>query len=166
MIHRDLTTKATFPCLGWGAGSAGWKRHFYSWWAAAEEWGLDFPWSFWISKEPESWISLVVQWSRSRSSAFKAGGTGSISNQGTKIPHAMWCGQKIKTFKKSIKKKILKVPVDPFQMSWIGFGSVINDPGWALWFGGLINQWANIIESLLIGGPQNKPRRRSPMDSK
>ena len=38
--------------------------------------------------------SLVVQWFRL--SAYHAGGTGSIPGRGTKIPHATWCGQKIK----------------------------------------------------------------------
>ena len=36
----------------------------------------------------------VVQWLRLQAS--KAGGIGSIPNQGTKIPHAVWCGQKKK----------------------------------------------------------------------
>ena len=36
--------------------------------------------------------SLAVQWLRLRAS--NAGGEGSIPGQGTKIPHAMWWGQK------------------------------------------------------------------------
>ena len=35
--------------------------------------------------------SLVVQWLRLYVST--TGGTGSILGQGTKVPHAMWCGQ-------------------------------------------------------------------------
>ena len=38
----------------------------------------------------------VVQWLRLQAS--KAGGIGSIPNQGTKIPHAVWCSQKKKNF--------------------------------------------------------------------
>ena len=37
--------------------------------------------------------SLVVQWLRLH--AANAGSMGLIPSQGTKIPHAMWCGQKI-----------------------------------------------------------------------
>ena len=42
------------------------------------------------------WIgtSLVVQWLRL--CASNAGGTCSIPGGGTKIPHAVWCGQKEK----------------------------------------------------------------------
>ena len=36
--------------------------------------------------------SLAVQWLRLHTS--DAGGMGLISSAGTKIPHAMWCGQK------------------------------------------------------------------------
>ena len=42
--------------------------------------------------------SLVVQWLRLHAS--NAGGMGSIPGQGTKIPQAMQCGQKIKERKK------------------------------------------------------------------
>ena len=42
--------------------------------------------------------SLVVQWLRLH--AANAGGTGSIPGGGTKIPHAAWCGQKVKKKKK------------------------------------------------------------------
>ena len=35
--------------------------------------------------------------------ASTAGGTDSIPGQGTKIPHAAWCGQKIKTKEKEKK---------------------------------------------------------------
>ena len=38
--------------------------------------------------------SLAVQWLRLH--AFIAGDTGLIPDQGTKIPHAMWCGKKKK----------------------------------------------------------------------
>ena len=38
--------------------------------------------------------SLAVQWLRLHPS--NAGGAGSIPGWGTEIPHAAWCGQKIK----------------------------------------------------------------------
>ena len=38
--------------------------------------------------------SLVIQWLILYAS--KAGGTGSISGQGTKIPHATWDGREVK----------------------------------------------------------------------
>ena len=38
--------------------------------------------------------SLAVQWLRLHTST--AAGMGSILGQGTKIPHAVWCDQKIK----------------------------------------------------------------------
>ena len=41
-------------------------------------------------------ISLVVQWSILCTS--KAGGTSSVPDQGTKIPQAVRCGQKVKIF--------------------------------------------------------------------
>ena len=44
--------------------------------------------------------SPAVQWLRLRTST--AGGTGSIPDRGTKIPHASWCGQK--------KKNIVQYP--------------------------------------------------------
>ena len=45
--------------------------------------------------------SLVLQWLVLCAST--AGGTGSIPGQGTKIPHAMWCGQKITIINKTQK---------------------------------------------------------------
>ena len=36
---------------------------------------------------------LLIQWLRL--CTFNAGSVSSVPNQGTKIPHAMWCGQKI-----------------------------------------------------------------------
>jgi len=45
-------------------------------------------------------MSLVLQWLRLCTA--NAGGVGSIPGLGTKIPHAMWNGQKIKLKKKSI----------------------------------------------------------------
>ena len=45
----------------------------------------------------------MVQWLKLRAST--AGGTGSIPDQGTKIPHTMWCGQKEKEKKKYIGKE-------------------------------------------------------------
>ena len=45
--------------------------------------------------------SLAVQWLKLHAST--AGGMGSTSGQGTRIPHAAWCGQKkkIMTFRRS-----------------------------------------------------------------
>ena len=50
-------------------------------------------------KKQNSGTSLVVQ--RLRLSAPTAGGVGSISGWGTKIPHASRCGQKVKKKKNS-----------------------------------------------------------------
>ena len=47
--------------------------------------------------------SLVVQWLRPHT--FNAGGTGSIPDQGTKIPHTSWHSQKIKHKKKELNHK-------------------------------------------------------------
>ena len=44
------------------------------------------------SKSQATGTSLVVQWLRLHAS--NAGGTGSIPGWGTKIPHALWSGQK------------------------------------------------------------------------
>lgn len=44
---------------------------------------------------------LAVQWLRYRS---KAGGMGSSPGQGTNIPHATWCGQKVEIKTKQNKK--------------------------------------------------------------
>ena len=44
--------------------------------------------------------SLVVQWLGIHTSI--AGSTGSIPGQGTKIPHALWCSQKISKNKNKI----------------------------------------------------------------
>ena len=44
-----------------------------------------------VTKIKNSGTSLVVQWLRLRTS--NAGDVGSISGQGTKIPHAAWCGK-------------------------------------------------------------------------
>ena len=38
----------------------------------------------------------MVQWLRCH--GLNAEGMGSIPGEGTKIPHAMWCGQRIKNF--------------------------------------------------------------------
>ena len=54
--------------------------------------------------------SLVVQWFRLCTST--AGGAGSIPGPGTKIPHALQCGQKLK------KKKESKDSVEPCLCSW------------------------------------------------
>ena len=43
-------------------------------------------------KKKISGISLAVQWLELRTST--AAGAGSITGQGTKIPHGIWCGQK------------------------------------------------------------------------
>ena len=45
-------------------------------------------------KIPNRGTSLVIQWSRPCTTS--AGGMGSIPGQGTKIPHAVQCGQKPK----------------------------------------------------------------------
>ena len=55
-----------------------------------------------LSREKNEGASLLVQWLRLH--ATSAGGTGSIPGQGTKIPHAACCSQKIR-FQKDIKKK-------------------------------------------------------------
>ena len=56
-----------------------------------------------FEKQHLKWVtygtSLVVRWLRS--CASMAGSTGSIPGQGTKVTHAMWCGQKKK--KENIK---------------------------------------------------------------
>ena len=44
------------------------------------------------SLKKQGGTSLVVQWLRRRPTT--AGGTDSIPGGGTKIPHAVWCGQK------------------------------------------------------------------------
>ena len=49
--------------------------------------------SFWDDKNA-SGTSVLFQWLRLH--APTAGGLGSIPGQGTKIPHAVWCGQKNK----------------------------------------------------------------------
>ena len=54
-----------------------------------------------LSQEINEGTSLAVQWLRLHAST--AGGTGSIPGCGTKIPHAMWHGQKKKKKKKSMK---------------------------------------------------------------
>ena len=43
-------------------------------------------------KKKDAGISLAVQWLRLYTSI--AGGMGSVPGQGTKIPHASWCGPK------------------------------------------------------------------------
>ena len=55
---------------------------------------------------------LAVQWLRLCTS--NAGGVGSVPDQRTKIPHAVWCGQK------SIKKKKTK------NLSWALRGVVLD----------------------------------------
>ena len=57
--------------------------------------------------------SLVVQ--RLRLHASTAGGTGSISGRGTKIPQATWCGQKQKQKNKQTKKNM----GEEFHIVWL-----------------------------------------------
>ena len=55
----------------------------------------------WVAKNgtrKAAGTSLVVQWLRLHAST--AGGAGLTLSQGTKIPHAAWCGQKKKKKKK------------------------------------------------------------------
>ena len=49
---------------------------------------------FGLRKNPRLGNSLAVQWLRLH--VPDAGGMGLIPGRGTKIPHAMWCGQKKK----------------------------------------------------------------------
>ena len=51
-----------------------------------------------FSKNRSLGTSLVVQWLRLHAST--AVGAGLIPGRGTKIPHTVWCGQKIKLKKK------------------------------------------------------------------
>ena len=48
--------------------------------------------------------SLVFQWLQFHAST--AGGMGSIPGQGTEIPHATWCNQKLKELVKIFKPNI------------------------------------------------------------
>ena len=57
--------------------------------------------------------SLVVQWLRLHPSI--AAGTGSIPGWGTKIPHAKWCGPKLKKKKKKTTVPLGNVSQDPLQ---------------------------------------------------
>ena len=50
--------------------------------------------TLWVFKIQKPKTSLVVQWLGFCAST--AGDTSLISGQGTKIPHAAWCSQKIK----------------------------------------------------------------------
>ena len=54
-------------------------------------------------KNPLAGTSMVVQWLRI--CAANAGLTGSIPGRGPRIPHAVWCSQKIKIKNKIILKK-------------------------------------------------------------
>ena len=57
-----------------------------------------------------SWTSLLVRWLRHCTS--NAGDEGSITDQGTKIPHAVWHGQKIKNkYINKIKNKKNALPL-------------------------------------------------------
>ena len=58
-------------------------------------------------------ISLVVQWLRLHLSI--AAGTGLIPDWGTKIPHAAWCGHKLKKKKKKTAVPLGNVSEDPLQ---------------------------------------------------
>lgn len=60
----------------------------------------------WVCVGGALWLGgLAVQWLRLR--AATARGTGSVPVQGTKIPHAMWRGQKIKNIRFNFFKKVI-----------------------------------------------------------
>ena len=59
--------------------------------------------SYILYKKSTLGTSLVVQWVRLCIST--AGGMGSNPSQGIKIPHAIWCNQKLINFKKEIHFK-------------------------------------------------------------
>ena len=55
---------------------------------------LQDTWSVLLQKQHHEGTSLEVQ--RLRLCASTAGSAGSIPGRGTKVPHAAWCGQKVK----------------------------------------------------------------------
>ena len=59
-----------------------------------------------LSRELQQGTSPRAPWWRLH--AFNAGGTDSIFGQGTKIPYASWCGQKINFFKKMYRSTLEK----------------------------------------------------------
>ena len=61
---------------------------------------VNFLW--WYGEKKCAGTSLVIQWLRCP--PYTAGVAGSIPGQGTKIPHATWCGKKKKKKKCNNKK--------------------------------------------------------------
>lgn len=88
---------------------------------------------------PKSLKVGLPWWSMVKTLCLQCRGHRFYPGQGTRFHMPSGVVKKEKHLKSQLKKEITEVPVDPFQMSWIGFGS----SGWLaglIGLGGLINQ--------------------------
>ena len=87
------------------SGDPWWFQSSYRW--EPQGWNLEDKTKRWVlftisaveERNVTCGTSLAVQWLRFHAST--AGGVGPIPGQGNEIPHAPWCGQKIKSLKKN-----------------------------------------------------------------